>query len=285
MTKEGKIIRIISNLYTVISDNNIYECRARGKFRNDKVTPCVGDFVVFDYEKKYIEKIKERKNILKRPYVSNIDIAIVLTSVKEPNLSLNLLDRQLALIISNNIKPIIVLSKIDLLNNNEKEEITKIFNYYKSIGINVLTNNELDKLIDIIKDKVVVLTGQTGAGKSTLINKLDASFNLKTNKISKALGRGVHTTRHTQLYNIKGAYIVDTPGFSSLDLNIDKTKLKDMYPEFNVTCKFKDCQHDKEIGCKVKELVEKNKILKSRYDNYIKIRSELNEISYFNTNK
>ena len=275
MDKNGTIIKIISNLYTVQSENETYECRARGKFRNDKTTPLVGDFVVFDYKQNLIKEILPRKNILDRPNVSNVDVALIVTSVRKPNLSLSLLDKQIAVITKSNITPVICLTKCDLLNQEELDEIDKIFNYYERIGIKVFKNTETKKLLEYLKEKIVVLTGQTGAGKSSLINKL-GDLNLKTDEISEALGRGKHTTRHTEIHKVKDVFFVDTPGFSSLDINTDKNELKNYFIEFKeFTCKYKDCNHDKEDGCNVKKAVENKQILKSRYDNYIKFRGEL----------
>lgn len=275
MNKIGIIVRQKSNLYTVLADGVTYECHARGKFRHNSVSPLVGDNCEIDTNDNYILDILDRKNELDRPNVANVDVAIILTSVREPNLSLNLLDRQLVCIMDKNIKPIICLSKMDLLNYHEKKDIKVIIKYYKSIGIDVITNKDLRKLKKLIKDKTVVLTGQTGAGKSTLINKLDKHLNLETHEISKALGRGVHTTRHSEIYSIFGSRIIDTPGFSALDLHIDKTRLKDLFNEFNYECKYDDCNHINEKGCKVKEKVDDGTILKSRYDNYLKFWSEL----------
>jgi len=276
MNKQGKIIKQKSNLYTVLSEGETYECRARGKFRNDFLTPLVGEFVVFDDETNYILELLERKNSLKRPSIANVDAALIVTSVKEPNLSLTLLDRELACISNENIEPVICLTKTDLLSSKERKQINKIFAYHKKIGFKVVTNKHLFRLKRIIKDKTVVLTGQTGAGKSTLINNLDKKLNLETKEISKALGRGVHTTRHTELFKIGGAYIADTPGFSSLDLTMRKNKLKELYPEFRFArCKYGDCNHIKESGCMVKELVELGRINKNRYENYVKFWGEL----------
>ena len=143
--------------------------------------------------------------------------------------------------------------------------------YYTNIGIKVTTNRNLYKLKRYIKNKTLVLTGQTGAGKSSLLNKLDNKLNLATNEISEALGRGRHTTRHVELFKYKTSFIADTPGFSSLDLKtIDKEEIKDSFLEFrNITCEYKDCMHTNEKQCTVKELVNNKKILKSRYENYI----------------
>ncbi len=276
MNREGKIIKIISNLYTVESGDKIYECRARGKFRNDKVTPLVGEFVVFDSYNAYILELKDRKNELKRPPIANVDAAIIITSVKKPDLSLNLLDKELLCVLNENIEPIICLTKCDLLNKKERKDIKNIFNYYKKIGFKVITNKNLFTLKRLIMGKTVVLTGQTGAGKSTLLNKLDKKLNLNTSPISEALGRGVHTTRHVELFKVGKALIADTPGFSALDLTMDKDKIKELYPEFKgVKCKYDDCNHINEKACGVKEKYENGTILKSRYENYVKFRSEL----------
>jgi ribosome biogenesis GTPase len=271
MLKQGKIIRIVSNSYSVSVDNEIIECLARGKFRCEKITPLVGDLCEIDYENKYILKILPRKNYLLRPSIANVDAALIVTSVKMPELSLNLLDKMLSVITINKITPIICFSKLDLLENNEKKEIKKIIKYYKKIGYIVLTNKEIYKLNKVLKDKIVVITGQTGAGKSTLINKLDKKLNLKTDEISLSLGRGKHTTRHTELFKIKKFYIADTPGFSSLDFNnISKEEIKESFLEFKkYSCKFNDCMHIKEKGCSIIEHVNNNDILKSRYENYL----------------
>lgn len=268
----GRVIKLISNKWTIKDNNEEYICSCIGKLKYLKESPVVGDFVEFDKENKIIKKILPRKNFLIRPPVANIDYAVILTSCVEPNFSSNLLDKMLVIIEYNNIKPIICFTKYDLLKNTF--EIDSIINYYKNIGYDVFINNQIDEIKKILNGRVSVFTGQTGVGKSSLLNKLDVNLNLKTGEISKALGRGRHTTRHVELLNIDGAYIADTPGFSSLDfINMTKKDIKDNFIEFykeESNCKYKDCMHLKEDSCYIKELVEDNKILQTRYDNYKK---------------
>lgn len=269
---EGQIIKILSNLYTVSSDSKLYECHVRGKFRNDKITPTVGDYVKFDEVNNYILEILPRKNTLERPLVSNIDQAIIVTSCKKPDFQDNLLDKLLVVLNYHNIDAIICLTKLDLLNKKELIEIEKIVKYYKSIGYKVVDNNHITKIKDLLKNKTTVLTGQTGAGKSTLLNKLDSRLELATGEISEALGRGKHTTRHVELIEMYKGKVLDTPGFSSLDLDkLSDEEIKDGFVEFyDFNCKYRDCMHIKEKECKVIEAVEQGKILESRYVNYKK---------------
>ena len=267
---QGKIIRIISNLYTVKCSDGKYDCQARGKFRNDKITPLVGDDCIIDKDNKYILEILPRKNELKRPLVSNIDTAVIVTSIKQPDLSLNLLDKMLSIITINKINPIICFTKLDLADKNDKKLIKQLKKYYESINIPVLNNKKIGKLKRCLKNQVVVFTGQTGAGKSSLLNKIDKTLNLKTGEISMALNRGKHTTRHVELFELNNAYIVDTPGFSALDFNdISDEQIKDSFVEFGkYNCKFNNCMHINEKECKVKDAVENQQILLSRYENY-----------------
>ena len=269
---QGQIIKIVSNLYFVNINNKIYECRARGKFRNDRITPTVGDYVVIDKDNNYILEILPRKNTLIRPLVSNIDQAFIITSLKRPDFSTNLLDKLLVMLEYNNIKPIIILTKNDLLNISEKKELKKYIKYYKKIGYTVLYNFNLFRIKKLFKNKTTVFTGQTGSGKSTLLNRLNKHLNLETGEISKALGRGRHTTRHVELINMYKGKVLDTPGFSSLDLsNLKDTDIKDSFIEFkNYNCDFKNCMHLNEKKCKVKNAVNNNKILNTRYENYKK---------------
>ena len=267
---QGRIIKNISNDYTVDTGSNQYICKPRGKFRIEGNTPLVGDIVTFDEQNNYILDIQKRKNELIRPSIANIDMAIVVTSVKKPNFDTTLLDKNLTIIAYNNITPIIYLTKLDLLNHEETNEIEKYIKYYQKIGYIVITN--VSDLLKTIENKTVVLTGQSGAGKSTLLNKIDPKLELNTDEISLALGRGKHTTRHTELYHIGNTYIADTPGFSKIDFigmnPIDiRDNMKEMFDNLEY-CKYDDCMHVKEDGCKVIELVNNNEILKSRYDNY-----------------
>lgn len=268
---EGKIIKIISNLYTVETSNKVLECRARGKFREQSITPLVGDHCIVDEKNHYILEIKERTNKLERPPIANVDAALIVTSVKKPNLSLNLLDKMISIVTIHHIEPILCFSKLDLATKDEKKELKKIMKYYKKIGYKVFLNTEYKKLYKVLSHKMVVITGQTGAGKSTLLNKLDKNLNLKTDTISESLGRGKHTTRHVELFSIKNFFIADTPGFSSLDFKKNSyEEIKNSFVEFqNYHCPFKDCMHDKERDCKVKQAVEKKEILQSRYQNYL----------------
>ncbi len=267
----GQIIKIISNLYTVKAGDMLYGCRARGKFRNNKITPMVGDNVIIDPNNNLITDVLPRKNELKRPIVANVDIAFIVTSTKKPDLDLNLLDKLISVITYNDIEPVICFTKLDLLNEMELERIEKLRLYYEMIGLKVVYNDDTVNIKKIIKNKIIVLAGQTGAGKSSLLNRLDENLSVKTDEISEALGRGKHTTRHVELYNVADGYIVDTPGFSAIDLtDMSKEALRDSFIEFsNYECKFRDCMHHKEIGCKVKEAIEEKKILQSRYDNYL----------------
>lgn len=271
---EGIIIKNISNDYTVRSNNQNYVCKPRGKFRNLNITPLVGDIVEFDEENNYLLEIKQRKNELVRPPVANIDQAVIVMSISKPDFSDNLLDKLLCVIEFNNIKPIICFTKLDLLEDKQKAFAQEFINYYKKIGYDVYCNNELDKINKIFKDKVTVFTGQSGAGKSTLLNKLNPNLNIKTDEISKALGRGKHTTRHVELINLFDGLVADTPGFSSLSfIGMTNDDIKDNFIEFNYyrdKCAYKDCKHNLEDDCEIKRQLQKNNILKSRYENYIK---------------
>lgn len=267
---KGRIIKNISNKYSVLVNNLVYECIPRGKFRNEGLTPLVGDIVEFDEENCYLLSILERKNELLRPSISNIDIALIVTSLKKPDLSLNLLDKEITSIILSRVEPVICFTKIDLVNNEEYEDLIKLMNYYESIGIKVFRNDDLEPLIKYLEGKYIVLTGQTGAGKSSLINLIDPTKTLEVGEISIALGRGKHTTRHTEFHQISNFYIADTPGFSSLDLSsYTKEEIQGTFPEFNqFNCMYRDCMHIKEDNCEVKKELEEGHILKSRYENY-----------------
>ena len=272
---QGKIIKNISNKYSVLAtDDYIYDCIPRGKFRNLNITPLVGDEVVIDNVNNYILEIKERRNELNRPMISNVDMGVILTSLKGPDLSLLLLDKQISFLTINNIEPVIIFSKLDLV--DDLSEVNSLRKYYESIGIKVFYNSEIEDIKKFLKGKEVVITGQTGAGKSTLINKL-GNLDIKTNEISHALGRGKHTTRHVEIYDICGIHIADTPGFSALELsNYSKEEIKNSFIEFrNSDCRFKDCMHLKEIDCSIKDKVNNQEIIESRYLSYQKIISEV----------
>ncbi len=265
---QGKIVKLISNDYSVLSDK-IYICKSRGKFRNQHITPMVGDNVIFDEKNNYILEIHNRKNELVRPPVSNIDNAYIITNVK-PSFDSNLLDKLLCIIEFNNINPIIIFTKLDLLNDLELKEIKEYIAYYKQIGYDVFINTEIDEIKETFKDKISVFTGQSGAGKSTLLNKINKDLNIKTDEISKALGRGKHTTRHVELIEMCGGFVADTPGFSSLDFNgMENTDIRDNFLEFNEykdLCEYRDCMHLDETSCGIKN---NDKILESRYENYL----------------
>jgi ribosome biogenesis GTPase len=274
---QGQIIKQISNLYTVKVGDMLYGCRARGKFRKNNISPMVGDYVIIDSDNNVIEDILERKNVLERPVIANVDMAFIVTSTKKPNLDLNLLDKLISVISFNDIKPVICFTKLDLLNPVEKENIENLKKYYEMIGIEVVYNTDTAEIKRLLNNNIVVLAGQTGAGKSSLINLLDETLDIETNEISEALGRGKHTTRHVELYEISDGYIADTPGFSALDLKeMTKEQLRHTFIEFrDYECKFRDCMHHKESDCGVKNALDDKMILQSRYNNYLLFLEEV----------
>lgn len=271
---QGRIVKQISNDYTVeLNNHERVICKARGKFRKLHITPLVGDFVEIDYDNKYILDILKRKNELIRPSIANVDQAVIITSVHIPEFSSNLLDKLLVTIEYNNILPIICFSKMDLIDDIKKKEIDYYINYYKKIGYKVFINTD-ESIKEIFKDKITVFAGQSGAGKSTLLNKLEPNLKLDTNEVSLALGRGKHTTRHVELIPVLGGLIADTPGFSSIDFSdMSNEDIRDNFIEFNEyrhDCEYKDCMHNKEANCHVKDKVSTGIIINSRYENYLK---------------
>ena len=272
---EGLIIKLISGDYTcLLKDGSIKVCKPIGLFRLSNDNLKVGDKVeVVDNS---ITELKTRKNELIRPNVANVDKAFIITSLVEPDLNLNLLDRLIANIEYNNIEAVLLFSKIDLVNDLNKYQY--IFDYYKKIGYKVyLLPKEKELIKNEIKDSISVLVGQSGVGKSTMLN-LFFNLNLKTDTISKALGRGKHTTRHTELINVCGGYVADTPGFGNLDFEMDEVTLSHNFKEFfGLNCKYNGCLHLNEPACMVKEKVNNNEILKSRYDNYVLFINEIRQ--------
>jgi len=270
---EGLIIKILSDKCYVKTNREVIVCAIRGKFRSLQLLPFVGDRVIIDEKKKVIEKILPRENEIRRPPVSNITQAIIVTSFKNPDFSTNLIDKILIELEFNSIKPIICLTKKDLLTNEELESYKETIDYYNKIGYPIYYNDEVDKLKKVFKNEITVLIGQTGAGKSTLLNKLDSSLNLKTGEVSLALGRGRHTTRHVEMLELFGGMLLDTPGFSALEFqNMTKIEVRDAFVEFSkFPCLYRDCMHTNESDCMVKQAVDDKKILKSRYENYLKL--------------
>jgi ribosome biogenesis GTPase len=269
---QGIIIKTISNDYTVLVNNKTYLCKSRGKLKYDKIKPKVGDNVCID-DNNRITEILPRKNELIRPAIANIDQAYIITSLKQPSLDLNLLDKLLLIITYHKIKPIICFSKLDLLNELEKKEFFKIKEYYEKIGYQVFINNELDEIKKTFANKISVFTGQTGAGKSTLLNNISPLLSLKTNEISLALNRGKNTTTHVELLNICSGWVADSPGFSDIKIDFSKEEIEENIIEFRnykKNCEYRDCTHSHEECCEVKRQVELGNILKSRYDNYLK---------------
>ncbi|MBQ9018971.1 MAG: ribosome small subunit-dependent GTPase A [Bacilli bacterium] len=268
---KGQIIKISSDLYFVSCEDKIYPCKCRGIFRKEHITPVVGDYVLFSKEKSLIEEVLPRKNVFQRPKVSNIDQAFLITSLKLPDFSTNLLDKFISLMEMNHVKPIICITKSDLVKANELDKIKQILKYYENIGYIVVYNTEIDRIKGLLKNKTSVFTGQTGAGKSTLLNKLNPNWNLETGEVSLALGRGRHTTRVVELFELYNGKVMDTPGFSSLEFNdYSKEDIKNSFIEFNkYPCPFKDCNHTNEKECVVKKEVIANNILESRYLNYL----------------
>lgn len=273
---QGQIIKIVSDLHYVSCNGEVYPCKCRGIFRKEHITPVVGDYVLFSIEKKLIEEILPRKNEFERPKVSNIDQAFIVTSLVNPDFSLNLLDKLLILMKLHNVDAIICITKKDLVNEDTYQEVNSLLDYYRGLGYKIVSNQELDKIKKLIQNKTSVFTGQTGAGKSTLLNKLNPNWNLETGEVSLALGRGRHTTRVVELFQIFGGKVMDTPGFSALDFDkYSKEKIRDAFIEFhNYSCPFKDCMHTKEKECVVKKAVLANDILDSRYKNYLSFIKE-----------
>ncbi|MCI8548242.1 MAG: ribosome small subunit-dependent GTPase A [Bacilli bacterium] len=269
---KGQIIKIDRSGYYVSSDYSIYVCKSRGVFRNKNIVPIVGDFCLFSKEKLVIEEILPRMNSFTRPKVSNITQAFVVTSLKSPDFSTRLLDQFLILLYIKKVTPIICITKKDLINETEFCSIKKVLDYYEKLGYLVIFNTEIEKIKELLINEVTVFTGQTGAGKSSLLNKIDSHLGLVVGEVSEALGRGKHTTREVSLYEICSGKVLDTPGFSLIefqDLSIED--IKGAFFEFeNFPCVYKDCSHTKEVECCVKKAVLEGKILKERYDDYLK---------------
>lgn len=280
---EGIIIKGIGGFYYIKTDEGIIECKARGKFRYNSLKPMVGDRVTIKVEngKGVIEDIHERSSELIRPTVANVTQAFVVFAIKNPDINLDLLNRFLTLCEYNDIHAVVCLNKEDLCTEEEKENLKELINDigYEVLFINAKEGKGFDALKERLEHNITVLCGPSGAGKSTLLNSFIDREHMETGSVSKKIGRGKHTTRHSELIDVDNGYLVDTPGFTTLDVTfIDRDSLKYCFPEFNDynnLCKFNGCNHYKEPKCAVKEAVEEGKINKLRYDFYIKTLEEI----------
>lgn len=291
----GKLIKGIGGFYYVEAANAVYECKAKGIFRKNNITPLAGDNVLISINQNSenrIEEIKERKNSLVRPPVSNLDQLFIVSSAVEPDINTYNIDKLIAIAEYKMIEPVIVFTKTDLSDNYKK-----FVSVYENAGFKVICcNNKTGEGAEIIKDmlcgKLSAFTGNTGVGKSSLLNCIDGSLALATIEISKKLGRGRHTTRHTELFKINGGYVADTPGFSSLELDKSENILKDdlfnCFREFEKyfgQCKFSTCAHINEKGCAICKAVADGLIAESRHCSYVQMYNNVKNINEWELKK
>ncbi|MGG1574452.1 ribosome small subunit-dependent GTPase A [Fictibacillus sp. NRS-1165] len=287
---EGRIIKSVAGFYYVQYNDEVFQCRGRGNFRKKKITPVVGDWVVFESTNRtdgYILDVKERKNELNRPPISNVDQAILVFSAVRPEFSSSLLDRFLVHIEDNGIQPVICITKMDLIDSEEyQKEIADFIAAYRKLGYQVIPTSAMslagmEDIKPIFKGKTSVFAGQSGVGKSSLLNALMPELMLETNDISDHLGRGKHTTRHVELLPFEEGLIADTPGFSSLDfVEIETEELCYNFPEMKERvseCKFRGCTHSSEPKCAIKKAVEEGEIPSFRYEHYLEFLQEIKE--------
>lgn len=288
MKIDGIIIKGIGGFYYVeAADGIIYECKARGVFRKEKITPLAGDKVeisVDENNKNSIDKIYERRNMFKRPPIANVDKLVIVSSVCDPRPNLLIIDRLTAVAVYKNVEPIIVFTKNDLQSADEYIEIYKNAGF-KTFAVSNETGEGIGEVKAVIENGVCVFTGNSGVGKSSLINRMYPDFALETGEISKKLGRGRHTTRHVELLKINNGYIADTPGFSSLDFEtndlIKKDELAFCFPDFSDyidSCKFSTCAHVNDKGCRLIEAVNNGDVMRSRHESYVTMYNEVKNI-------
>lgn len=286
-TLNGILMKSIGGFYYVRTDDGEYECKARGSFRKSGDSPVAGDKVVINIPEEgftSIEEIIPRKNKLKRPALANIDILVIVCSTVDPEPNFTVIDKMTAAAVNNNMEPVIVVSKNDLKNGDKLAAI------YRNAEISVYqcspdAEEEAKKLREHLRGKVSAFTGNSGVGKSTLLNLLFPDLELQTGQISKKLGRGRHTTRVVELFELDGCYVADTPGFSTVDLQryemIDKTQLQYCFPEFDKylgECQFTSCAHICEKGCRILQAVQDGEIEESRHRSYVTMYNEVKNI-------
>ena len=284
----GIIIKGIGGFYYVeAADGIVYECKARGVFRKEKITPLAGDRVEITVEsnnKNSIDKILERRNFFKRPPIANVDTLVIVSSVCDPRPNLLIIDRLTAVASYKNVEPIIVFTKDDLQSANE---FVKIYTNagFKTFAVSNETGEGIEKVKSIIDGGVTVFTGNSGVGKSSLINRMYPDFCLETGEISRKLGRGRHTTRHVELFKVGSGYIADTPGFSSLDFEtndlIKKDELAFCFPDFTDyigSCRFSTCAHVNDKGCSLVEAVKNGDVERTRHESYVTMYNEVKDI-------
>lgn len=291
-TLNGTIIKGIGGFYYVEAADEIYECKARGVFRKEKLSPLVGDKVTISINENAentIDEIMPRKNALTRPPVVNIDNLIIVVSTVEPKPTTLVIDKLIAVAEHKNIEPIIVITKSDIASAQEIFDIYTLAGF-KTIIVSNETKDGVDEVKAVLKDKISALTGNSGVGKTSLLNNLDETLALKTAQISKKLGRGRHTTRQAELYRVCDGFVVDTPGFSSFEIDKSDIIMKDElaycfrdFSDYIEKCKFyPSCTHTADKGCAVVEAVNEGKISKSRHNSYVQLYNEVKDIKEWN---
>ncbi|MDN0032299.1 ribosome small subunit-dependent GTPase A [Oscillibacter ruminantium] len=283
--REGRIKKALSGFYYVEGDGEILQCRARGKFRKEGISPLVGDWVEvreLGNGEGYVEAVKPRKNAFLRPAVANVDQIVIIASEAIPKTDPYLIDRLSAIAALKDCGVVVVLNKCDL---NSAEDLYHIYRAagFPTICVSAETGEGLSELKPLICGKLSAFTGNSGVGKSSILNALDSEFHLQVGEISEALGRGRHTTRHIELYHLDcGADVVDSPGFASFDseeLNLElKRRLPETFPDFEpylYSCRFVGCSHTKEKGCAVLAALQDGVLQRSRHDSYLRLYEEL----------